>query len=181
MRPGWIIAGSVVLASLIGLGWVLASLSISPDGVADEPVEQLADQPQLELTAPAEQARIEGRSIHLPSGRVAHWIDSSQDTLGPAGLTFRHRFEIAELSHAIEEEGAMTPQDDTAVLCRDWALPRIARPGPMPAQIVITLVDADPAEGGEPLKVFEAYSLVPVQDGAPEGPENPLTCRWELY
>jgi hypothetical protein len=91
---------------------------------------------------------------------------------GPDGLTTRFRFvapAIAETGGTVDTETAL---EDMLWLCQTFAVPRIAQPGPMPAQIVISLA-AEPVPFGEArpevTQLFEAYSL---QDGQ---------CVWEVF
>jgi hypothetical protein len=110
--------------------------------------------------------------IAVPSGQIVTLQEVIWNAPGPDGLTSRFRF----VAPAIAEEGG-TVDTDTALedmlwLCQNYALPRIAQPGPMPSQIVISL-SAAPVSFGEAhpdvTQLFEAYSL---QDGE---------CVWEVF
>lgn len=110
--------------------------------------------------------------VPVPSGQMVTWVDTIQGEPGPEGLTMRFRFlapSIAASSGTISPE---TAQADMQVLCDSFALPRIAVPGPMPSQIIISLSDR-PIEFGaaDPgvTQFFEAYSI---SDGA---------CHWEIF
>lgn len=64
--------------------------------------------------------------------------------------------------------------DDIVWLCENWALPRIASPGPRPSQIIISLASKETAFGAyDPaaVQVFEAFRLPPDRDA----------CEWEPW
>lgn len=110
--------------------------------------------------------------IILPSGQAVTLQEVIWNAPGPDGLTTRFRFvapAIAEAGGTIDTETALA---DMQWLCQTFALPRIAQPGPMPAQIIISL-SAVPLPFGEAhpevTQLFEAYSL---QDGE---------CLWEVF
>jgi len=111
-------------------------------------------------------------TITAPSGLVVTLQEVIWNAPGPGGLTTRFRFvapAIAEAGGTVDTETALS---DMLWLCQTYALPRIAQPGPMPSQIVISLADA-PLPFGEAhpevTQLFEAYSL---QDGH---------CVWEVF
>lgn len=110
--------------------------------------------------------------IAVPSGQSITLQEVIWNAPGPDGLTSRFRFvapAIAEADGTVDIDTALA---DMLWLCQNFALPRIAQPGPMPAQIVISLSDA-PVPFGEArpevTQLFEAYSL---QDGQ---------CVWEVF
>jgi len=111
-------------------------------------------------------------TIAVPSGQQVTLQDVIWNAPGPEGLTTRFRFvapAIAETGGTVDTETALS---DMLWLCQNYALPRIAQPGPMPSQIVISLAEA-PVPFGEArpevTQLFEAYSL---QDGQ---------CIWEAF
>jgi hypothetical protein len=111
-------------------------------------------------------------TITAPSGQVVTLQEVIWNAPGPGGLTTRFRFvapAIAETGGTVDTETALA---DMLWLCQTYALPRIAQPGPMPSQIVISLA-ATPVPFGEArpevTQLFEAYSL---QDGQ---------CIWEAF
>jgi hypothetical protein len=111
-------------------------------------------------------------AIKAPSGQVVTLQEVIWNAPGPEGLTTRFRFvapAIAEAGGTVDTETALA---DMLWLCQNYALPRIAQPGPMPSQIVISLADA-PVPFGEArpevTQLFEAFSL---QDGQ---------CIWEAF
>jgi hypothetical protein len=123
------------------------------------------------MTAEAEGSGPDG-TVAVPSGQVVTLQEVIWNAPGPDGLTTRFRFvapAIAETGGTVDTETAL---QDMLWLCQNFALPRIAQPGPMPAQIVISLADAAVPFGEahpEVTQLFEAYSL---QDGQ---------CVWEVF
>jgi hypothetical protein len=110
--------------------------------------------------------------IVLPSGQTVTLQDVVWNVPGPEGLTSRFRF----IAPAIAASGGTvdfeTAAADMLWLCQNYALPRVADPGPQPSQIVISLSDI-PVPFGEANPVatqfFEAYTL---EDGA---------CQWSVF
>lgn len=197
MRVGGIIAGLALLAALaVGGGWWLSGREPTTPVIDPEAGADLAAGLPSEMSAPDQvgaapsQAAVlpVGEGIALPSGRVARWLDSAQDTLGPAGLTFRYRFVADGLVPDMPEQALIAVQQDITALCNVWVVPRVARPGPLPSEVVITLMDR-PTVFGETdagvVQMFEAYSLAVAPDAPTnariEAPSTPLICRWELY
>lgn len=110
--------------------------------------------------------------IAVPSGQTVTLQEVIWNAPGPDGLTTRFRFvapAIAETGGTVDTETALA---DMLWLCQNFALPRIAQPGPMPSQIVISLADAPVPFGQahpEVTQLFEAYRP---QDGQ---------CLWEVF
>lgn len=108
--------------------------------------------------------------IPVPSGQRVTLIDVIHDAAGPSGLTVRFRFlapGIADGSVGFDAAAA-----DMTALCQDYALPRIADPGPQPQQIVVSLHDRVLPFGEaapDAVQYFEAYRI---EDGA---------CIWEMF
>ena len=96
-------------------------------------------------------------AIVLPSGMLVTPLDTIHGAPGPDGLTIRFRFVAPDLADRPADE---TTLSDMTWLCESYALPRIATPGPVPEQIVITLADR-PVEFGtvtpEAKQYFEAF------------------------
>jgi hypothetical protein len=111
-------------------------------------------------------------TITVPSGQIVTLQEVIWNAPGPDGLTSRFRFIAPEISGTGGTVDTETALADMLWLCQNYALPRIAQPGPMPSQIVISLADA-PVPFGEArpevTQLFEAYSL---QDGQ---------CVWEVF
>lgn len=125
-----------------------------------------------------------GDPITLPSGRKVWWADSAQDTQGPAGLTYRFRFVAPHIDPAMDAEQQKAAHEDMQALCDGFALSRVARPGTVPQQIVITLMERAIGFGEADAAVtqfFEAFSLSAPEGRDPADPATPLTCRWEVY
>ena len=108
-------------------------------------------------------------AIVLPSGMLVTPLDTIHGAPGPDGLTIRFRFVAPDLADRPADE---TTLSDMTWLCESYALPRIATPGPVPEQIVITLADR-PVEFGtvtpEAKQYFEAFR--------PDGG----ICVWEMF
>ncbi len=106
------------------------------------------------------------RSAILECCRAADTIHGAP---GPDGLTNCFRFVAPDLADRPADE---TTLSDMTWLCESYALPRIATPGPVPEQIVITLADR-PVEFGtvtpEAKQYFEAFR--------PDGG----ICVWEMF
>lgn len=110
--------------------------------------------------------------IDVPSGQPVTLLDVIWNTPGPEGLTMRFRFlapQIAQPGGTISFDQAV---EDMKALCQTYALPRLATPGPVPSQIIISLSDI-PVPFGAPMpdatQFFEAFSI---ENGA---------CKWEIY
>lgn len=116
------------------------------------------------------QAQARDAEIALPSGQSVVLQDVVWNVPGPEGLTSRFRFIAPAIADgAVDFETATA---DMLWLCENYALPRIAVPGPMPAQIVISLSDiAIPFGESNPeaTQFFEAYAI---EDDA---------CVWSVF
>lgn len=113
----------------------------------------------------------EGGALAVPSGQPVQFLETISDAQGPMGLTLRFRFLAPQIggTDPVEAEVALA---DMEALCNSFALERMPKLGPQPAQIVISLSDRDVPFGEvdeEAVQYFEAYS---VQDGA---------CVWEMF
>lgn len=112
-----------------------------------------------------------GGAITVPSGQSVTLQDVIWNEPGPMGLTFRFRFVAPEIAPGGRVDAEMASAD-MAVLCQDFALPRIDPHGPQPAQVIISLSDrAVPFGEAQPdvTQFFEAYRI---EDGA---------CIWEMF
>jgi hypothetical protein len=118
------------------------------------------------------QVQARDADIILPSGQQVTLQDVVWNAPGPEGLTTRFRF----IAPAIAAEGGTvdfeTAAADMQWLCQNYALPRVASPGPQPSQIVISLSDiAVPFGEANPdaTQFFEAYTI---EDGV---------CVWSVF
>ena len=110
--------------------------------------------------------------IPVPSGQKVRFLDVIHGEPGPEGLTTRFRFVAPAIARDGGTVNAEAAQEDMAALCSGYALQRIAKTGPQPAQIIIALADREVAFGEpapEATQYFEAYSLA---DGM---------CIWEPF
>ena len=108
----------------------------------------------------------------MPSGQVVTLLEVITDTAGPQGLTVRFRFLAPAVAKVGGTVGVEVAGLDMDVLCRDYALTRVAATGPQPAQIVISMSDMDVAFGEthpEATQLFNSYSI---EDGI---------CVWEMF
>ncbi|MGB3146903.1 MAG: DUF6497 family protein [Paracoccaceae bacterium] len=111
-------------------------------------------------------------AVEVPSGQEIRFVEMIQDTAGVGGLTYRFRF----VAPAIARDGGSVSQEeaieDMQAICENFALPRLASTGPVPAQIIISFADR-PVVFGEAnpdaTQYFEAFS--PADD----------SCIWEGY
>lgn len=94
--------------------------------------------------------------IELPSQAEVTLLDVITNIPGQ-GLTYRFRFLAPHILSDLDFESTMT---DMQFLCDSYALPRLSTIGPVPSQIVITLLD-QPVPFGEispeVVQFFEAY------------------------
>ncbi len=105
----------------------------------------------------------------VPSGVAVEWLETLEDTEGPAGLTLRFRFVAPGIGVGY---GADQAAADLEALCNAYVAPRLAETGQEAAQVVLDLADRAVPFGEaneEAVQFFEAYS---VQAG---------TCQWEYY
>ena len=111
-------------------------------------------------------------SVVVPSGQPITLQETVWGQPGPEGLTMRFLFVAPEIAR----DGGSVPfevaTEDMRWLCENYALPRIANPGPAVAQIIISLSDR-PVPFGQPApeatQFFEAYGI--------EG----NSCIWEVF
>ena len=124
------------------------------------------------MAGQAEQTKQGAEPIAVPSGQEVRFLDTIHAEPGPEGLTQRFRFIAPAIARAGGTIDAETAQADMEVLCKDFALPRLAQTGPVPAQVIIVLSDREVAFGEpapEATQYFEAYSI----DGD--------RCVWEPF
>jgi len=124
------------------------------------------------MAGQAEQTEQGAEPIAVPSGQEVRFLDTIHAEPGPEGLTQRFRFIAPAIARAGGTIDAETAQADMEVLCNDFALPRLAQTGPVPAQVIIVLSDREVAFGEpapEATQYFEAYSI----DGD--------RCVWEPF
>ncbi len=108
-------------------------------------------------------------AIILPSGLVATPFEVLWNRTGN-GLVYRYRFVAPDFTTEGQDFDQM--MQDLEFLCNEYALSHLAKPGPQPKQLIISLASrelefgvVDPAV----TQVFEAYRV-----------END-TCIWEVY
>ena len=124
------------------------------------------------MAGQADQIKREADPIVVPSGQEVRFLDTIHAEPGPEGLTQRFRFIAPAIARAGGTIDAEAAQADMEVLCNEFALPRLAQTGPVPAQIIIVLSDREVAFGEpapEATQYVEAYSI----DGD--------RCVWEPF
>lgn len=124
------------------------------------------------MAGQAEQTEQGAELVAVPSGQEVRFLDTIHAEPGPEGLTQRFRFIAPAIARAGGTIDAETAQADMEALCNDFALPRLAQTGPVPAQVIIVLSDREVAFGEpapEATQYFEAYSI----DGD--------RCVWEPF
>lgn len=108
--------------------------------------------------------------IVVPSGQPVTLQDVVWNVPGPEGLALRFRFVAPKIAGGeVDFETALA---DIKALCDSYALPRVAQPGPVPSQIIISFSDTPLPFGEaapEATQFFEAFS---VQNGV---------CIWEAF
>jgi Family of unknown function (DUF6497) len=115
------------------------------------------------------------QGISLPSGQVVTLIETIWNAPGPDGLVSRFRFLAPAINPATTAETGPVEFEnaakDIAWLCENFALQQVAKMGPAPAQVVVSMSDrlvpfgeTDP----EAVQFFEAFRI-----------ENG-TCIWEM-
>lgn len=113
-----------------------------------------------------------GDLIPVPSGQEVRFLDVIHGEQGPQGLTTRFRFVAPAIARDGGTVGPEAAQEDMAALCSGFAMQRIAKSGPQPAQIIIVFADRE-VPFGEPApeatQFFEAYGMA---DGM---------CIWEPF
>ncbi|MEZ5771732.1 MAG: DUF6497 family protein [Defluviimonas denitrificans] len=124
------------------------------------------------MAGQVEQTKRKADPIVVPSGQEVRFLDTILAEPGPEGLTQRFRFIAPAIARAGGTIGAEAAQADMEALCNEFALPRLAQTGPVPAQVIIVLSDREVAFGEpapEATQYFEAYSI----DGD--------RCVWEPF
>jgi len=112
------------------------------------------------------------QEIPVPSGQSITYVETVQNQPGTEGLTYRFRF----VAPAIDRDGTAMPIEEAAAdmdyLCASFALSRLPGVGPVPSQIIISLMDRAfdfRTSAPEATQFFEAYRI---EDG---------TCIWEGF
>ncbi|MGC9368276.1 MAG: DUF6497 family protein [Paracoccaceae bacterium] len=110
--------------------------------------------------------------IAVPSGQPVSLIESLIGQPGPVGLTARFRFLAPQIARGTGTVTFAEAEPDMLHLCENYALPRLAVPGPEVSQVIISLSDRVVPFGQaapEATQFFEAYR--------PEGDR----CIWEGF
>jgi len=111
-------------------------------------------------------------TIIVPSGQPVTLHEVIWNAQGPEGLTLRFRFLAPQIARDSGTVDFNTAAGDMQALCENYALPRIAAHGPVPAQVIISLSDAPVPFGEarpEATQFFEAFTI---KDG---------NCIWDAF
>lgn len=107
--------------------------------------------------------------LTLPSGLEATFHEMLWDRPGD-GLVYRFRFVAPAFRSAgadVERVGA-----DLAFLCQSYAVPRLAKPGPQPSRIIVSLADRAAEFGALSAEVDQVFEVFSIRDE---------TCIWEMF
>lgn len=111
-------------------------------------------------------------AIQLPSGQTVTLIEALSNIPGNDGLAIRYRF----LAPAIARDGgtidADTAGSDMDWLCNTYALPRLPKYGPQPAEIIISMADRDVPFGEDHPEATQFFNAYRIEGGA---------CEWEMF
>ena len=113
----------------------------------------------------------QGKAIAVPSGQKIWWVDVIHTAQGTQGLTYRFRF----LAPQIGGRSPLSPDialADIAALCETWVAPRIARPAPEPAEVVISLSDRIVPFGEVDHTATQYFDTFSVDEGK---------CEWQFF
>lgn len=136
-----------------------SGIGMAPDGYGDD--------------APGELVALgDDGLIPVPSGQEIRLLDVIRTSAGPAGLAYRFRFVAPEIARETGAVSYETAAGDMAMLCRDYALPRLASTGPQPGQIIISLSDQPLEFGMSDPGVTQYFDAFAIENG---------TCIWEMF
>lgn len=113
-----------------------------------------------------------GDNLTLPSGQKVSLMEALSNVPGTDGLAIRYRFLAPQIARDGGTIDADTAEADMDWLCNTYALPRLPKNGPQPAEIIISMSDMNVPFGEdhpEATQFFNSYSVV---DG---------TCQWEMF
>lgn len=111
-------------------------------------------------------------SLVLPSGQTVTLLETLASVPGNDGLAMRYRF----LAPAIARDGGMidaeTAAGDMDWLCNTYAVPRLPKFGPQPAEIVISMSDRDVPFGEDHPEATQFFNAYSIETGV---------CKWEMF
>lgn len=112
----------------------------------------------------------DGLAVPVPSGLAVTFLDVVLNAPGPEGLAARFRFVAPQIKGgAVEFEVASA---DMAHLCQNFALQRVAKFGPVPSQIIISLSDSAVPFGEAAPDVTQFFEAYRIEDER---------CIWEAF
>ena len=110
-------------------------------------------------------------AVPVPSGQPVRLHEVVTDRPGQ-GLTYRFRFVAPEISREKGQPDFELIGRDMEYLCNSFALPRIAKGGPVPNQIVISLADRPTAFGDTVPEATQFFEVFSIEENA---------CQWDPY
>ena len=110
--------------------------------------------------------------LDLPSGQKVSLIDAISNIPGERGLAIRYRFLAPQIARDGGTIDADTAAKDMDWLCANYALPRLPKTGPTPAEIIISMADRDVPFGEDHPEATQFFNSYSIENG---------TCEWELF
>ncbi len=111
-------------------------------------------------------------ALTLPSGQKVTLIETLTNIPGSDGLAIRYRFLAPEIARDTGTIDADTAGDDMDWLCNTYALPRLPKNGPQPAEIIISMSDMSVPFGEDHPEATQFFNSYKIEDGA---------CQWEMF
>lgn len=111
-------------------------------------------------------------ALTLPSGQKVTLIEVLTNIPGSDGLAIRYRFLAPQIARDTGTIDADTAGDDMDWLCNTYALPRLPKNGPQPAEIIISMSDMNVPFGEDHPEATQFFNSYKVEDGA---------CQWEMF
>ncbi len=111
-------------------------------------------------------------ALTLPSGQKVTLIEALSNIPGSDGLAIRYRFLAPDIARDTGTIDADTAGDDMVWLCNTYALPRLPKNGPQPAEIIISMSDMNVPFGEDHPEATQFFNSYSIEDGK---------CQWEMF